>query len=143
MILGSLKEAIITAGRNVVLVAFCLNMHIIHNQNKETPKVLFREPRRQDEHNMSSELYYLLKKRGIKCHIEYAFENCRFDAVVVDKEGVIRFIVEVKSLENKKNPRLATKQTAKYEQYNIPFLYLTKWAHIAEAADYIEKQLSQ
>jgi len=80
--------------------------------------------------SIQAELYSQCKERGFKCVLEYTYENCRFDAVIVVDKDIVA-IVETKSLSDisiLKERKFATKkinasdQLRKYTAYGVPVL---------------------
>jgi len=89
-------------------------------------------PRRISSANVQAEFYRQCMNAGIKCHLEYRVDNCRFDAVIVHNDEIV-FIIEAKNYKpNPQRPR-AVKQLEKYSQYGIPVILLKDFSSIEPA----------
>jgi len=82
------------------------------------------------EVTIQAELFSRCKENNFECALEYTYENCRFDAVIVVDKDIVA-IVEVKSLSDiavLKERKFTTKKIAssdqlkKYTAYGVPVL---------------------
>ena len=87
----------------------------------------YRRAERKHEDNIRAQLVKKCGKEGIHIVLEYGYENCRFDAVVIRNNEVLA-IIEVKNWEDNKT---ASKKTAKipvqfekYLKFGIPVYIL-------------------
>lgn len=86
----------------------------------------FIHPKRLSEATLQAEFYSECLRQHIGCFLEYTYEDCRFDAVIVYK-GKIVFIIEIKSHSRKyKLDEYGNPQIKKYERFNIPVITLTR-----------------
>lgn len=74
------------------------------------------------ESNIQAEFYHRCKLRGLNVYLEYRYERCRFDAVMINDNNDIYAIIEFKSRKRPIKGEYKTKQMEKYSKYNIPIL---------------------
>ena len=92
---------------------------------------------------VQGEFYHQCRVRNIPCYLEYTYEDCRFDAVIYNKETKEIFsIVEFKSYYHKYTPaRTDTRQVDKYLKFNLPIMYVVRLSEIEWALNYIEEKI--
>ena len=97
-----------------------------------------RKRNRISEANIQAELYNRLRLLGIKCYLEYAHENFRFDMVILNKDDIIG-IVEIKSrTRNIGIVNKNTRQYRKYHSYGLPVIYCTNMSEINKSIERIK-----
>jgi hypothetical protein len=72
--------------------------------------------------NVQAELYRRLRARDINCRLEYTYQNCRFDLVVI-VDGYIVALTECKNTKTKLFPNKNGRQYKKYSLFGLPLLY--------------------
>jgi len=105
--------------------------------------IRFVEPYRMSEVNIQAEFYHKCRRRGIRVYLEYKVEHSRFDAVILDKNDNILFIIEFKIWKRKKDPNRITKQHKKYLKYRIPVLYVGKLEDINKTIEFIKGKIKE
>lgn len=104
---------------------------ILYADQKELPCIPFLY-NKISEATIQGELYHKLRKEGITCYLEYKYEDCRFDCVIIVGSKVY-MIIECKSYKrDSKKPITNTKQYKKYSKYGIPVLYCVRWTDISK-----------
>ena len=95
--------------------------------------------KRISEANIQAEVYHRLRLAGITCYLEYKYQNCRFDMVIVKGDEII-LIVEFKS-RIKQIGKINTKgkQYQKYTAFGVPVLYCTHQSEIEDTMRVIRK----
>lgn len=126
----------------LTFVKMFVNMNKIYYicRIKNNNSMKFIRPNKMPEANIQAEIYRLCRNEGINICLEYTFNNCRFDAVII-KNGEIIAIVETKSRKKVNHKRLLkTKQLLKYLSFGIPVILCASWNEI-ESAFYKIKEL--
>lgn len=93
----------------------------------------FIKPKRIPEANIQAEFYHRCRGLGLRLCLEYKYEHCRFDAVMLDNEDNIYAIVEFKSRIKPIIGDYNTKQIKKYQQYGIPIIVCLDYFSIDKA----------
>lgn len=93
-------------------------------------ELLYKRPAKITEANIQAEFYHQCKLNGINCYLEFTHGKCRFDAIIYNNEGVVRFIVEFKSYKTNRPEIIDTGQIKRYSSYNIPVIMITRMQHI-------------
>lgn len=79
-------------------------------------------PKRLPEANIQAEFYHRCRLLGLRLCLEYRYEHCRFDAVMLDRNDNIYAIIEFKSRIKPIKGEYKTKQIDKYSKYGIPII---------------------
>ena len=88
--------------------------------------IKFFKPKYSTEANLQADFYHQCRTVNLHPYLEYSYQGCRFDCVIVDKDEIIA-IIEVK-----RSPELGTGQQAQrqleaynYFSENTPVFLLT------------------
>lgn len=93
----------------------------------------FIRPKRLPEANIQAEFYHRCRLLGLRLCLEYKYEHCRFDAVMLDNKDNIYAIIEFKSRIKPIIGDYNTKQIKKYQQYGIPIIVCLDYFSIDKA----------
>lgn len=101
----------------------------------------FIRPKKYAEANVQGEFYHQCKMLGLRFCLEYRYENCIFDAVMINDNDDIYAIVEFKREKNYaytgRYKGKLTKQLTKYSRYGIPVLVCVGYAGLSATLDKI------
>lgn len=99
----------------------------------------FIRPKRLPEANIQAEFYHRCRGIGLRLCLEYKYEHCRFDAVMIGDDDMVYAIVEFKSRIYPIDGVYDTKQIRKYSQYNIPIVLCFSYKEIDNAINECKK----
>jgi|SRR5882724_5685095 len=79
----------------------------------------FIKPKHLSEATVQAEIYSRCKESNIECYLEYRYENCRFDIIIVSNEKILG-IIEVKRAHHINTKKQLKKQKEKYSISGLP-----------------------
>lgn len=71
------------------------------------------------------EFYNECLRAGLESYLEYKYEDCRFDCIVV-RNGQIIVVIEIKTKGQFRNKENEERQIQKYSQFNVPLFIIDK-----------------
>lgn len=110
---------------------------VISTQAKKTLPD-FKIPYRIPEANIQAEFYHQCRLRQIKVFLQFPYEDCKFDCIVLDKsKKKILCVVEIKYRKTTKK-NYNTKQMKKYRNFDVPVFLVTSKEDIVKTIIEIE-----